>query len=846
MEAATRFTPEVQDELRSIVLAMEGREVFAVGMLNSKGLVENLEILGRGTEGAVPAPFQRRSYAQVLIHNHPSGILFPSDADVVVAAEASAEGFGSYIVDNEVSHVLVVAEPIKPKLIRSLDADEIAAVLDSHGKLSHIMPEFEARLSQVEMAHDVTEIISDGGILVAEAGTGVGKSFAYLIPALAWAIGNSEPVVISTATINLQQQIYKKDFPIVSSLFKKPAKAVVVKGRGNYLCKRRLYAAIEEDALFSDSSMKLREILEWDNGGGSGDKSDLALPDDDPIWSRVCSESDYCLSLHCPYHDKCHVIHIRLEAASAQLIIANHHVLLADLEAKRIREGIINTVLPSYQALVIDEAHALEASATSLFSETFSKRSIQRLLLRLSRHKKRIQVGILASLSKLPDIPSMLIDAARLQLENTESSADAFNAVAATCFLENESSVLVKNLSGLNRTMFLSALQNLEKEIALLVTRLGEISEAIAQELEDEESVIELRITLRSLEEMAALLAQFIKPESEPGSIFWLQVDKKNPKDPIVICSATPLDVAPILSERLFEKIRSCICTSATLTINGSFQWWRSRVGLLERGISETRLLEAGQSKSNRDLKNRLSGQTLERNSMQNPRILQKNYPSPFPYSKNAMLAIDTEATPPDSPEFQAYLNTAVAKLLKASRGRALVLFTSHKALRDTYNAVSPLLEQEGVLALRQGQKDRYSLLRTFVNDISSVLFATESFWEGVDAPGETLSLVIITRLPFRVPTDPIQSSRAAAIDARGGNSFAEMSIPEAVILFKQGFGRLIRHSQDRGVVAVLDVRILKKAYGSLFISSLPRCRLAMGALDSICRDVAEFLDNER
>lgn len=846
MEAATRFTPEVQDELRSIVLAMEGREVFAVGMLNSKGLVENLEILGRGTEGAVPAPFQRRSYAQVLIHNHPSGILFPSDADVVVAAEASAEGFGSYIVDNGVSHVLVVAEPIKPKLIRSLDADEIAAVLDSHGKLSHIMPEFEARLSQVEMAHDVTEIISDGGILVAEAGTGVGKSFAYLIPALAWAIGNSEPVVISTATINLQQQIYKKDFPIVSSLFKKPAKAVVVKGRGNYLCKRRLYAAIEEDALFSDSSMKLREILEWDNGGGSGDKSDLALPDDDPIWSRVCSESDYCLSLHCPYHDKCHVIHIRLEAASAQLIIANHHVLLADLEAKRIREGIINTVLPSYQALVIDEAHALEASATSLFSETFSKRSIQRLLLRLSRHKKRIQVGILASLSKLPDIPSMLIDAARLQLENTESSADAFNAVAATCFLENESSVLVKNLSGLNRTMFLSALQNLEKEIALLVTRLGEISEAIAQELEDEESVIELRITLRSLEEMAALLAQFIKPESEPGSIFWLQVDKKNPKEPVVICSATPLDVAPILSERLFEKIRSCICTSATLTINGSFQWWRSRVGLLERGISETRLLEAGQSKSNRDLKNRLSGQTLERNSIQNPRILQKNYPSPFPYSKNAMLAIDTEATPPDSPEFQAYLNTAVAKLLKASRGRALVLFTSHKALRDTYNAVSPLLEQEGVLALRQGQKDRYSLLRTFVNDISSVLFATESFWEGVDAPGETLSLVIITRLPFRVPTDPIQSSRAAAIDARGGNSFAEMSIPEAVILFKQGFGRLIRHSQDRGVVAVLDVRILKKAYGSLFISSLPRCRLAMGALDSICRDVAEFLDNER
>ena len=823
---------------------MEGREIFAVGTLDSKGLVKNIDILARGTESAVPAPFQKHSHAQVLIHNHPSGMLFPSDADIVVAAEAGAEGIGSYIVDNEVEHVLVVAEPVKPKTIRPLDADEIAAVLDSSGKLSHIMPEFEPRLSQVEMAHDVAEIISDGGILVAEAGTGVGKSFAYLIPALAWAIGNSERVVVSTATINLQQQIYKKDFPLVSSLFKKQAKAVIVKGRGNYLCKRRLYEAIEEDALFSDSSIKLREILEWDNGGGSGDKSDLALPDDDPIWSRVCSESDYCLSLHCPYHDKCHVIHVRLEAASAQLIIANHHVLLADLEAKRTREGSINTVLPSYQALVIDEAHALEASATSLFSETFSKRSIQRLLSRLSRRKKRLQVGILASISKLGDIPSSLIDTARLQIEKAESSVDSFNVVACTCFSEKESSILIKNLSGINRTMFLSTLQNLEKEIALLVTRLGEISEAIALELEDEESVIELRITLRSLEETAALLARFINPEAEPSSIFWLQVDNKNPKEPMVICSATPLELAPLLSERLFSKIRCCICTSATLTINGSFQWWRSRVGLLGTGISGDRLSIV--ELSDKKLKHRQSIPTLEEDSTKNLRVLQRNYPSPFPYSKNAMLAIDTEAPSPDSAEFQTYLNTAVAKLLKASRGRALVLFTSHKALRDTYDAVSPLLEKEGILALRQGQKDRYSLLRTFVNDISSVLFATESFWEGVDAPGETLSLVIITKLPFRVPTDPIQSSRAAAIDARGGNSFAEMSIPEAVILFKQGFGRLIRHSQDRGVVAVLDVRILKKAYGSLFISSLPRCRLAMGALDSICSDVAEFLDNER
>jgi ATP-dependent DNA helicase DinG len=210
------------------------------------------------------------------------------------------------------------------------------------------------------------------------------------------------------------------------------------------------------------------------------------------------------------------------------------------------------------------------------------------------------------------------------------------------------------------------------------------------------------------------------------------------------------------------------------------------------------------------------------------------------------LLVIDREAPTPEGAVFKSYLNDAVAKLLKASRGRALVLFTSYKALRDTYDAVAPMLEKEGILALRQGQKDRYSLLSTFVHDISSVLFATESFWEGVDAPGETLSLVIITKIPFRVPTDPIQSSRAAAIDAHGGNSFIEMSIPEAVILFKQGFGRLIRNSQDSGVVAVLDVRIIKKAYGNLFVASLPKCKLEISSLDEICSRVTDFLDNER
>jgi ATP-dependent DNA helicase DinG len=395
-----------------------------------------------------------------------------------------------------------------------------------------------------------------------------------------------------------------------------------------------------------------------------------------------------------------------------------------------------------------------------------------------------------------------------MQIEHTALAFDTLNTIGMSYFIEKDSSILVRSLDEATREVFSSALHNAARETTSLIALLGELRENLPSEMEDDENVTELMLTVRSLEEIAALVPRFKTPESEPETIFWLYVDRKNPKEPIPIGTATPLEVAPLLSERLFSKIRSCVCTSATLTIDGSFRWWRERVGIPGNTSND-----------------------------------EKHYPSPFPYSEHAMLAIDSSAPLPDSQQYQAYLNDAVAQLLYASQGRALVLFTSYKTLHDTYAAVGPLLEKEGILVLKQGQKDRYSLLQTFVNDISSVLFATQSFWEGVDAPGETLSLVIIAKLPFRVPTDPIQASRAAAIDARGGNSFTEMSIPEAVILFKQGFGRLIRHSNDRGIVAVLDARITKKSYGKLFVSSLPHCKIETGDIHHICQSVVDFLE---
>ncbi|MCX8013830.1 MAG: ATP-dependent DNA helicase, partial [Rectinema sp.] len=676
-----------------------------------KGIVTHVDIIARGSEGAVPAPFHHSQNAQVLIHNHPSGSLFPSDADVAVAAEAGSQGMGSYIVDNEVEKLFVVMEPVAKKHLRPLDADEIAGVLDAGGKLSEKMPSFEPRPSQVDMARDVARTISEGGVLIAEAGTGVGKSFAYLVPAMAWAAGNGERVVISTATITLQEQIHKKDFPVISALFRKPVKAVIVKGRGNYLCKRRLYEAIEEDALFSDTSVKLRQILEWDNHGGGGDRSELSIGDDDPIWNRICSESDFCLLSRCPQRERCHVMRVRMEAASAQIIIVNHHVLLADLEAKRKRGGILNTILPPYQALVIDEAHALESSATSLFSESFSIRSFQKIAGRLIRRKKRTKAGILPSVGTLPGVSPAMVEDAIKGIDKLIAGAERVNQAALDSFKDTDGSILIRNLDAGKRTILNAALGTLEKESTRLVTHLGTLYESLEPELMEDERAAELALTIRTLEELAALVPRFRTPKEEKETIFWLEVSRHSQKEPIVTCIATPLEVAPLLAERLFSPVRACVCTSATLTINGSFDWWKKRVGL-------------GAESSHRSLRDDESA-----SGVAVPSVRCRGYPSPFPYRHNAMLAIDTTAPLPDSPQFQEYLNQAVVRLIEASRGRALVLFTSYRVLHATFDYVAPILEQKGILAMRQGQKDRFSLLNAFVNDISSVLFATESFW---------------------------------------------------------------------------------------------------------------------
>jgi ATP-dependent DNA helicase DinG len=811
MDASERFTEEACQALRDAIDEAGGNEVFAACRLDEAGLVGEVLIAARGSRSAVPALAPYIERGDVIVHNHPSGALRPSDADVDVAAEAGSKGVGSYIVNNAVSTVYVIAEPARRKAYVMLDEDEISGVLDSGGKMSGLIPDYEPRPSQVRLTRDIVHSYNESRILAAEAGTGVGKSFAYLVPSFAWAIKNEERVVISTATINLQKQLIDKDIPVVQRLFRKKTKAVLVKGRGNYLCRTRLREAIDEEGLLLDENGPLKAIADWAEAAPTGDRADLAFWPDDSLWARVSSEADSCLGLRCPEREKCFVLKVRHEAADAQVIVANHHILFSDLSARMHGAGYEATaVLPPFRVLVIDEAHAIENSATSFFSEELARFTVNKLLSRLSRHKGSKGFGIAQRLLDLHSFPRKGLEPLPAAIAKVREAMDALDGRALLIFEGKERSFRLVQRNPALEEKLLRPMAELERSLLSCAEVLRAALEAAPDELAQERAVYEARIALNRLSGAAALCAKFKDFEENPETVFFIEKARTSQGDTFVRYTASPLDITGLMEEAVFSKFRSVVCASATLSVGETFDFWKGRVGLKKTDLPvDTRV-----------------------------------YPSPFPFRTNALLAIDKGAPPPESPGFRPYVDKAVVELLRASRGRALVLFTSYEALRSSYELAAPAMAEMGIACMRQGEGERGKLLEAFKNDISSVLFATDSFWEGVDAPGETLSLVVIAKLPFRVPTEPVALARSEACEKRGGNAFMEISLPEAVIRLKQGFGRLIRHSQDRGAVVILDSRLVTKRYGNLFVESLPPCRLVAEELPTITKEVARFLDD--
>ncbi len=809
-EAKSYFTDEVAELIRVAISEAGGNEVFVTGNVDRNGTVCEARVSARGHRTAVPVIDSAVESAEVLIHNHPSGRLEPSDADLSIASRVAEAGLGFYIVDNDVSRVYVVVEPVPLKEKLPVEESEIAELLGEDGPLSELNPNYEPRDSQITLSMNVARAFNGSAIGVYEAGTGVGKSYAYLIPAALWALRNDDRIVISTATINLQQQLMNNDIPTVRKIVGVDFKAVLMKGRQNYLCLRRYAEAVRERDLFEDEAEELATIGEWAETTADGSRSDLSFMPKESVWSRICSESDACMGVRCADHERCFVMRVRKEAASASILLVNHHLLFADLEARMGGVGYDDTaVLPPFHHIVFDEAHAIEDAATSFFSEYFTRFKLIKQLSILYRVRRGAVAGHLLALERLSSASGEVQNA----MAASNGIKDAYTVLedAALLLLGGEGSWRLSDATASGAVGVLEAMGFLRKKIAEFTGVVREVLEGVAEEDQNDPVVWESKFALRRLEFAGSLCLNFTEWAERRESVFWMERLRQRDGVPYPRFVQTPLSVAPMMREGVFEPFSTVVCTSATLRIGKRFDYWLHRIGL--------------------DL-------------VEEERFCSGVHESPFPYRTNVLFSIPTDSPLPEEPGFQEWVQTAVVSLLQASAGHALVLFTSYEALRGACAVAREALSPLGITVLKQGDDDRARLLESFKSDEESVLFATDSFWEGVDAPGDALLHVIITKLPFRVPSDPVHAARSEAIEASGGNSFMELSLPEAVVRFRQGFGRLMRRKTDKGAVTVLDRRILAKRYGRIFIESIPETRQCFEPLAEVLPRVERFLYN--
>ena len=655
------------------------------------------------------------------------------------------------------------------------------------------------------MAREIIRSFNDERPLLVEAGTGIGKSLAYLLPALQWLEDNDdERVLVSTATIALQQQIMDKDLPLAQKFIGKNIKTALVKGRGNYICLKRLSEMDGMSDLFSYSN-EIDAVHSWTEQTSSGDRSDLPFNPSRGLWERICCESDSCTGRYCPFFERCFFIKSKRHAAAASLLVSNHHLLFADLAA-RLEEGDAeeSMVLPPYSRIIFDEAHHVEPCAASLFSAQFSLPGLNRYLQRFGKHRNGLLPRIM---EKQPnwgerlyaEIPR-LVDISRAKAENLDTLGISLLMNTNTLRLTGEPGEAEKN-------NLLEPMEELRDALAGLEIQFTGIMQSIDFDDSDQELsglAVEAEMLVVKINDFRKLIDSFLHRFECPEDVFWLDTRRSADGNDSLQCHRTPLSVANVLKDALWAPYNTVIGVSATLTLDGNFQHWRSRVGADS--------IEAQEAV----------------------------FPSPFDYASRVMLGIHADAPEPTARViWEKYLIETISQVLALVGGHALVLFTSYETLRNTLAGVRTRLDSS---ILAQGDDDRGRLLKRFREDVSSVLFATDSFWEGVDVPGDALRLVIITRLPFRPPSDPVSEAKGEAIAANGGNAFLELALPEAVTRFRQGFGRLMRHRSDYGVVLVMDSRIVRKNYGQLFINSLPPVSKSIKTTEGILRDMEEFL----
>ncbi|HLL76586.1 MAG TPA: ATP-dependent DNA helicase [Pyrinomonadaceae bacterium] len=629
------------------------------------------------------------------------------------------------------------------------------------GLLARAHPDYEYRPGQIEMAGAVLRAFEERRHLVVEAGTGTGKTLAYLVPAIAAATARGARVIVSTGTKNLQEQLMEKDIPFLQRVLPKKFTAAYMKGRGNYACLQRIKRAETSPILEGlDDIDYFDAVRRWARDSQTGDRAELTeLPENLSFWRHVDARSETCLGQKCPEYDPCFVTRMRQRAQDADIVIVNHHLFFADLA---LRGGKYGQVIPDYSAVIFDEAHQIEDVAAEYFGMQVSSYQIE---------------DIIRDLQTLPitdsDANKELSRASARVMKLADRFWSGFQSIRAE---EGRASIppnafARKNWNGDNEKTPLG------ESYVLLDTAL-ERMETIIDVLRDQPPEVEnfldrirlLRFHL--LEIVAGDKSQFV---------YWIEKRGRG-----TFLRASPIDVSTLLQDKLFDRVETCVLTSATLASAGSFRFVRERLGLDEEKTEELIAPEA------------------------------------YDYGRQAVLYLPPRMPDPRSPQFAEAAADEVVRILEVTRGRAFVLSTSTSGMRALYERVAPRVDFP---CLVQGDASKSYLLEKFRQTPGAVLFATSSFWQGVDVRGEQLSCVVIDKLPFAVPTDPVVAARQRFIEDAGGSSFYEYSVPQAIITLKQGLGRLIRSATDRGVLSILDPRLRTQPYGRQFLKSLPPCR---------------------
>ncbi|HVF49236.1 MAG TPA: ATP-dependent DNA helicase [Pyrinomonadaceae bacterium] len=642
------------------------------------------------------------------------------------------------------------------------------------GLIARAHPDYEYRPGQIQMASAVLRAFEERRHLIVEAGTGTGKTLAYLVPAIAAATARGERVVISTGTKNLQEQLMEKDIPFLQRVLKKKFTAAYMKGRNNYACLYRIKRAEDAPVLenFEDVD-HFEEVRHWARESATGDRAELTeLPENLSFWRHIDARSEICLGQKCTDFDACFITRMRQRAQDADIVIVNHHLFFADLA---LRGGQYGQVLPDYSAIIFDEAHAVEDVAAEYFGSQVSNYTLEELLRDLN-NLPITDVDTNRQLTKSTGRVARFAEQFWMGFRDGRGEEGRFPILPHT--------FAKKNTRGdTERTALGDAYVNLDTSLGRIETTLAALREQPP----------EIENYVRRMRELRFHL-NFIVKGDDKHFVYWLERRGRG-----MFLRASPIDVSGLLQDKLFERVETVILTSATLASGGSFNFARKRLGLSEEP-NETGEL------------NLLAEKTDELVA-----------PSSFDYKTQAVLYLPPRMPDPRSPQFAGAAAEEVVKLLRITRGRAFVLSTSLSGMHALYERVAPQIDFPCFV---QGSASKAGVLDKFRATPHAVLFATASFWQGVDVRGEQLSCVIIDKLPFAVPSDPIVAARQRFIEDAGGSSFYEYSVPQAIISLKQGLGRLIRSATDRGVLAVLDPRLRTQGYGRLFLESLPPCRV--------------------